>query len=676
MGCGASTAPSEASSEDAAIATGKAAYKAARAKGMSHEEATEAATKAAGRPPPSHPSPARPPQPSSSPAAGAQPSSHQAPKAQPQPHHAPYHPANAQPAPSQQATVAPSAGQHASASSTEDTMAIVKGFLEALRSEYVKGVREATGSFFAAKKVPSKVQQKLDPFEEKVRGSPNKGKAIQELEAQAESIAASIAPLVAVARGPIEVKAGELTVQNENASAQVLQSSIADALSLPAGTRGTPESVALAGLLAEDLEVVRKALRLAYLIKLSERDAIREAEARLREGLQLPSDWDLNTFCAGRFLEGGLGGRKESGVIAYETQSSEVVNVLQHLFDKTYRKVYTRDRRGAPIPDAFKIKAVYRVYNDQVWREYVGLRESVRADLSGDQAPGVPDGVQTTNCLKNAKQALPQLDSSINECWLYHGTTAAAASGIAENDFRLDLTGSNAGTLYGKGIYLAENVTKSDEYGEGPRGPAGEQMEQGYEGPRPPTGQPPPTLVRESYILVCRSTLGKVHYNDEQRPDPDKLQKSCLESKEYHSVIGDRLKINGTFREIIVYTDDLAYPEYIIHYERIFFHERFAEIYKAMMQRKRQGKFKGPTENERDVLQSMWNVYAMPNRGKINKWQLLDLLTAIDQPPANEEEDLDATFREWDTKNDGKIDWDEFLQEMVQRVNDGIAYYE
>ena len=29
----------------------------------------------------------------------------------------------------------------------------------------------------------------------------------------------------------------------------------------------------------------------------------------------------------------------------------------------------------------------------------------------------------------------------------------------AENDFRLDLTGSGAGTLYGKGIYLAENAS-------------------------------------------------------------------------------------------------------------------------------------------------------------------------------------------------------------------------
>merc|ERR1719277_2951555 len=121
------------------------------------------------------------------------------------------------------------------------------------------------------------------------------------------------------------------------------------------------------------------------------------------------------------------------------------------------------------------------------------------------------------NFLKQQRtQALPQLDRGTNEVWLFHGTTKEAAQGIAENDFRLDLTGSNAGTLYGKGIYLAENATKSDEYGEGPKGPAGEQMEAGYEAPGPP-----PELVRDSYILLCCSTLGKVNYTDEARPDAD-----------------------------------------------------------------------------------------------------------------------------------------------------------
>jgi len=385
----------------------------------------------------------------------------------------------------------------------------------------------------------------------------------------------------------------------------------------------------------------------------------------------------MTAYSAGRFLEGGQGGRAASTVVAFEAQPANVLAEIQGMFDATYRKVYTRDRRGAPIPDRFVVREVHRVMNDQVWREYVGRREEVRGRLRGAKAAAVPEGAQTMNYLagrRSGAPSLPNLDSEVNETWLFHGTTREAAQGIAENDFRLDLTGSNAGTLYGKGIYLAENATKSDEYGEGPKRPAGEEMEQGYEAPRPPKGPPPP-LVRESYILLCRSTLGKVNYNDEARPDADKLQKSCLNG-DYDSVLGDRLKRHGTFRELIVYHDDHVYPEYVIRYERVFFHDRFAEIYSQMCRRKQQGNFTGPTPEEKEVLTSMWNVYGMPNKGRINKWQLLDLLTAIQQPPMNEDEDLDATFREWDTKKDGWIDCDEFIQEMTQRVNDGLVYYQ
>ncbi|OLP75827.1 hypothetical protein AK812_SmicGene44315, partial [Symbiodinium microadriaticum] len=283
-----------------------------------------------------------------------------------------------------------------------------------------------------------------------------------------------------------------------------------------------------------------------------------------------------------------------------------------------------------------------------------------------------------------------------------------------------------------------------------------------FEAPRPPPGPPPP-LVRTSYILVCRSALGRVNYNDEQRPDPDKLVKSCTDGH-FQSVLGDRLKLNKTFREIIVYNDDHVYPELIVKYERIFFHERFAAVYKAMLQRSIAGRFTGPTKEELDVLQSMWQVYSMPNKdpalgvcdlkkcmegllekaqvqkklklfefvstpaqkdfvdfvgdkirmclghlrhvklsqiarqrlfkkteqtailqllsliylppdagevveehlfdaGKISKSQLLDLLLAIYQPPDNEDDDLDQTFKEWDKKGNGKIDWDDFLSE-------------
>eukprot|EP00440_Ansanella_granifera_P018715 gb/GFBE01020333.1/.p1 GENE.gb/GFBE01020333.1/~~gb/GFBE01020333.1/.p1 ORF type:complete len:570 (+),score=160.36 gb/GFBE01020333.1/:1-1710(+) len=428
----------------------------------------------------------------------------------------------------------------------------------------------------------------------------------------------------------------------------------------------------LAGLSSDDPEVLRKALH-AALSKGMKSPEVAQAEARLREKLKLPADWDMLAFSGGNRLEGGLGGRKASTVVCFQKQPPQVEKAVQSLFDGTFRKVYTRDRRGAPIPDRFVIKEVHRVLNDQVWREYSDKRDEIK-DARASQKPKLPDGSQTVNHLNEKKiNVLPPLDEDANEHWLFHGTTAEAAKGIAENDFRLDLSGTNAGTLYGKGIYLAENATKSDEYGEGPKGPAGtgEEAEMGYEAPRPPPGPPPP-LVRESYILICRSALGNVNYNDEQRPDPDRLQKSCT-TGEFDSVVGDRLKLNRTFREIVVYNDDHVYPEYVVKYERIFFHERFAAVYEAMLKRSIAGKFTGPTSQEKEVLESLWNVYAMPNKGKISKSQLLDLLLAIYQPPDNEDEDLDKTFQEWDRKGQGKIDWEDFFAEVTQRVNDKIS---
>ncbi|CAE7597159.1 Tiparp [Symbiodinium sp. CCMP2592] len=103
-------------------------------------------------------------------------------------------------------------------------------------------------------------------------------------------------------------------------------------------------------------------------------------------------------------------------------------------------QVYTRDRRGAPIPDRFVVKDVHRVLNDQATSEYCDTREKIRSKLNGEK-PSLPDGSHTVNVLqKGGLGALPPLDSEVNEHWLFHGTTAEAATGIAENDFRSDLS--------------------------------------------------------------------------------------------------------------------------------------------------------------------------------------------------------------------------------------------
>jgi len=402
----------------------------------------------------------------------------------------------------------------------------------------------------------------------------------------------------------------------------------------------------------------------------SSQDLLITAEEKLRGLLEVPQDWDMLSFCRGKRLKGAFGGRQSSGACA-KHRCPEMIAEMQGLFDSTFRKIYTRDRRGAPMADRLKVTEVYRVLNDQVWREYLRHREKLR--LSRWNCPSlaeqVPDGPAThafcESLRRMGRSRLPQLDSQVAECWLFHGTSFDAAAGIAENDFRLDLTGTNAGTLYGKGIYLAENVSKSDEYGEGPRGPKEEEQVV-----RPPPGAVVAPVVRQSVLLVCRSLLGKVLYCDAEKPSPDTIQRSCLgKDAAYDSVLGDRRKIHGTFREFVLYHDDQVYPEFIVVYERIFFHERFQEIFGQMVERCRRRQFNGPTNEEEKVLKSLWDRYAMPHQGRIDKWQLLDLLKAINQPPEDEEGDLVATFQEINTSGSGRINWEEFLAEMTDRVH-------
>merc|ERR1719199_82861 len=53
------------------------------------------------------------------------------------------------------------------------------------------------------------------------------------------------------------------------------------------------------------------------------------------------------------------------------------------------------------------------------------------------------------------------LDLRAGERWLFHGTGGEGLEGITDDDFRLDLSGSNVGELFGKGIYLAESCAKA-----------------------------------------------------------------------------------------------------------------------------------------------------------------------------------------------------------------------
>lgn len=106
------------------------------------------------------------------------------------------------------------------------------------------------------------------------------------------------------------------------------------------------------------------------------------------------------------------------------------------------------------------------------------------------------------------------------------------------------MTRCNPSGLFGAGIYFAESVSKADEY----------VKSDGSE--------------KELFpLLLCRVTLGNIYYCDAKSPNRRDLENRCLH-QQWHSVLGDRKKTSGTFREFVIYDNMQVFTAYIIYYAR------------------------------------------------------------------------------------------------------------
>jgi len=323
------------------------------------------------------------------------------------------------------------------------------------------------------------------------------------------------------------------------------------------------------------------------------------AITKYKEVRHMPEGWDVAQMVQQR-QRGGSKLLTKPDV----SQNAALLALVQLMFDRTFRRVYTRDRFGHPVPQQLRVVHVAEVQNEAQWFDYLTRRETVKSELQSRAGPGqvVPPGciaeAETERTLAEAaaiaavgavvevpwgtkpgdlvevrsplsgepvrlslepdqppgsefwlQGALaaelpgPPLEPVANEAWLFHGTKPIAANAITSDDFRIDLAGSSKGSLYGRGIYLAENSTKADEYSSADRR----------------TGL--------FTMLLCRVTLGKMYYSDAVQPDARHCEESCIKG-EYHSVLGDRRACRGTFREFCVFDEDQVYPNYIVSYSR------------------------------------------------------------------------------------------------------------
>lgn len=230
-----------------------------------------------------------------------------------------------------------------------------------------------------------------------------------------------------------------------------------------------------------------------------------------------------------------------------EHVSDDVETTIQKCVTATFRNVSTRDRKTEDMPKGFKVVSVQRNENSELWKKYITDRYAMGLKRSHKCTP-----LSTRGEILSAKE-LTSLDSelndSVNETLMWHGTSPAAALAITREGFKLSRSGENAGSMYGKGLYFAECSSKSDEY-------AQDDAEGVHKG--------------LYCLLLCRVVLGEQLVMTAGGSAGHKMIEEAIGSNLYDSVVGDRVAAVGTYREFVVYEDGLVYPEYLVIYRRLF----------------------------------------------------------------------------------------------------------
>jgi len=221
---------------------------------------------------------------------------------------------------------------------------------------------------------------------------------------------------------------------------------------------------------------------------------------------------------------------------------------------------------GGKDPVAFQVTKVKRIQNLELWRRF----EFVRTGIIKQNRYELPFQMSSLY-LQEKPILLPQLDPHSNEYYLFHGTKWNVIDIVKKKGFD-ERVGSITG-MFGAGIYLAENSSKSNQYIPCP------QCEMGAiftSGPCKCKNQTSPYGM-----LLCRVILGDVHIamkydtkiykGTKEKPVRRPPSKSNNEEL-YDSVMGES-KLHGgdtlNYREFIVYDRLQVYPEYVIYFNRI-----------------------------------------------------------------------------------------------------------
>lgn len=290
------------------------------------------------------------------------------------------------------------------------------------------------------------------------------------------------------------------------------------------------------------------ALRQCRQWDLQDHEVYKRRLAEMKSLRQIPRTWNVDDILT----------RGDNLLAKVAMERPEAIAAFQKLFTYSFNRKYSQDRRGRPVPRHLRVKQVIKVMNLKAWEEYVLRRELVTQRSPTTSWPNTVPVPKTASWLEVAAEgperdfvaSLEPLRKEVNEFYLFHGTNSAASERIAADNFQIAAAGTNVGSLFGRGIYTAESTSKADEY------------------------TWPDRRDQLHTMLVCRTTLGHLHYTAEKHPNTRQLEMDCGlgtgEEGKFTSVLGDREKCSGTYREFVVYDENLVYPSFVVKYERIY----------------------------------------------------------------------------------------------------------
>jgi len=222
---------------------------------------------------------------------------------------------------------------------------------------------------------------------------------------------------------------------------------------------------------------------------------------------------------------------------------------------------------GKP-PTRFVVTKIIRIQDMMLWKEY-----NFKKDIMVDRYNKLKD----TGDFKNSEALLqkqpliaPCISATVREFYLFHGTSFQVADIVKVLGF--DERVASVTGMFGAGIYLAENSSKSNQYvpcsicGGGNFGASKKCNCQDDDPP-------------ESPMFILRALLGDFHrvgkYDEaiykgtKEKPirrPPQKPNSTVL----YDSIVAEPEKYGGCvkWREFIIYDRHQVYPEYLVHYKR------------------------------------------------------------------------------------------------------------